>query len=111
MPDSDDIQGLTMAEAGRRMGVSGRSAKRALRGAGVLLYQRGRGFVVAEKALAAFLLARLDYAGRGRPTRKEQTQEAGSDSTVDKLETLIEALSPEQREELKRRMESGEARG
>ena len=61
---------IGMPEAGRRLGVSSRSAKRALRDAGVTLHAiNERALAVEEADLETFVAQRLEtgYGGRGRP--------------------------------------------
>ncbi len=64
------MQLIGMPEAGRRLGVSSDSARRALANAGVqMLRVNARAWAVSEKDLKTFMESRADYAGRGRPRR------------------------------------------
>ncbi len=59
---------IGMPEAGKRIGLSGRSAKRALRDAGITLHAiNARALAVEESDLNAFIASRAGYSGRGRP--------------------------------------------
>jgi hypothetical protein len=62
---------IGMPEAGRRLGVSGDSARRALLNAGVEMQRiNARAWAVDEKVFEEFLKKRDDYSGRGRPEAK-----------------------------------------
>ncbi len=62
------MQLIGMPEAGRRLGVSSDSARRALVNAGVhMLRVNTRAWAVSEKDLKAFIESRAGYVGRGRP--------------------------------------------
>ena len=57
-----------MTEAGKRLGVTSNSARRALQNAGVpLVAVTARTYVVSEEDFEAFATQRQGYAGRGRP--------------------------------------------
>ncbi len=78
--DTEDMALIGMPEAGRRLGVSGDSAKRSLENAGVPLVRiNAKAWAVEEKDLESFSKGRSGYAGRGRPSgsknRLKQQQE------------------------------------
>ena len=62
---------IGIPEAGRRLGVSTDSARRALLNAGVELVQiNDRALAVEETDLEEFAKTRESYGGRGRPRKK-----------------------------------------
>jgi len=66
---------LGMPEAGRRLGMTGNNARRALANAGVPLVKiNERAFAVEEKDLETFMQARATYRGRGRPKKQQASQ-------------------------------------
>ena len=67
---------IGMPEAGKRLGVSGDSTRRALLNAGVRLVRiNARALAVEEQDLHAFMASRATYQGKGRP-RKSAIEEA-----------------------------------
>jgi hypothetical protein len=59
---------LGMPEAGKRLGISGDSARRAFVNAGIPLVKiNERAWAVTEEDLNAFKVLRTGYVGRGRP--------------------------------------------
>ena len=77
---------IGMPEAGRRLGVSGRSAKRALKDAGILLHAiNERALAVDESDLEAFILQRAEtgYNGRGRPPGSKNKLKSETDQMND----------------------------
>lgn len=79
-----------MPEAGRRLGLSSRSAKRALREAGITLHHiNARALAVEESDLEALIAKRQGYTGRGRPPgaknkpKEETNEEQPGEQAVD----------------------------
>ena len=78
---------IGMPEAGRRLGVSSKSAKRALKDAGITLHAiNERALAVEESDLDAFVMQRTNagYAGRGRPPgSKNKPKDANLEESAD----------------------------